>query len=336
MCAMPESPSSGLLSSINKISKNALDLYPLSSQATIKLINFSENITYLVEDAEKNKRMILRISRPGYHTKEELDSELIWMDMLKRNAHIAMPAPIAGKDGRFVQTLFTEQSMQVYQCVLFTFLEGDSPDEQDNLPPLFQKVGEVTAELHNQSQYSAETRCLQRPVWDYDTTIGNNPQWGRWRDGLAVTPEQTALFQQVSDIISERLNRFGKGPERFGLIHADLRLVNLLVKGEELKIIDFDDCGYSWFLYDLASSLSFIEHRDDVPELIEAWLTGYKKSRSISHEEEAEIPTFIMLRRLLLLAWISSHSDTETAKQMGAAFTSQTEKLARKYLSEFN
>jgi len=42
-------------------------------------------------------------------------------------------------------------------------------------------------------------------------------------------------------VIGARLARFGSGAARFGLIHADMRLANLLVDGDDVCVIDFDD-----------------------------------------------------------------------------------------------
>ena len=89
-----------------------------------------------------------------------------------------------------------------------------------------------------------------------------------------------------------------------------MRLANLLVHDGETRVIDFDDCGFSWFMYDLATALTFMEDRADVMELVDAWLTGYQKVRSLSREEVAEIPTFLMLRRMMVLTWMGSHSET--------------------------
>ena len=50
--------------------------------------------------------------------------------------------------------------------------------------------------------------------------------------------------------------------------------------------------------------------------------------------DEAEIPTFIMFRRLLLLAWVGSHADTVTAQQLGPEFAGVTCDLAERYLAE--
>lgn len=100
-------------------------------------------------------------------------------------------------------------------------------------------------------------------------------------------------------------------------------------------MIDFDDCGFSWFLYDLGSSLSFMEHDPAVPELVDAWVTGYREVAPLSAEEQAELPTFVLLRRLLLVAWIGSHHDTDLARSMGPEFTRVSCDLAEDYLSRF-
>ena len=71
---------------------------------------------------------------------------------------------------------------------------------------------------------------------------------------------------------------FGTGPERYGLVHADTRLANLLVHDGAVSVIDFDDSGFSWFLYDAGTSVSFFEHEPQVPALIDSWLSGYRRA----------------------------------------------------------
>ena len=132
-----------------------------------------------------------------------------------------------------------------------------------------------------------------------------------------------------------RLEKFGTTPDRYGLIHADLRLANLLVHGDDTYVIDFDDCGWSWYLYDLGAALSFIEDDPRVPELVDAWTRGYRRIRALPVDDEAEIPTFVMMRRLLLVAWIGSHSGTDLSRSMGAAYTTGSCELAERYLTQF-
>src|SRR5699024_907824 len=101
---------------------------------------------------------------------------------------------------------------------------------------------------------------------------------------------------------------FAQPPHRWGLIHGDLRLANLLIHDGDTRVIDFDDCGLGWYVHDFATALSFIEDHPNRPELTQAWLQGYRRHRELSADDEAEIPTFVMLRRMQLLAWIGSHS----------------------------
>jgi Ser/Thr protein kinase RdoA (MazF antagonist) len=143
------------------------------------------------------------------------------------------------------------------------------------------------------------------------------------------------LFGRTAELIEERLGLYGRGPDRFGLAHCDLRLDNLLIDQGEIKVIDFDDCGFSWYMYDAAAAVSFYEHLPQVPGLIECWLEGYRTVSAVSQAEEEEIATFIMLRRLLLVAWIGSHADAALAKSLGASYTDQTVALCSAYLGRF-
>jgi Ser/Thr protein kinase RdoA (MazF antagonist) len=67
--------------------------------------------------------------------------------------------------------------------------------------------------------------------------------------------------------------------------------------------------------------------------LLQAWLTGYRRVAPLAAEDEAAIPLMIMLRRLLLLAWIASHGETPTARDLGQGFTEETLRLCEAFLS---
>ncbi len=78
-----------------------------------------------------------------------------------------------------------------------------------------------------------------------------------------------------------------------------------------------------------------MEERPDAEALVGAWVRGYRRLAPLSREEEGEIATFIMLRRMMVVAWIGSHSDTELARSEGAGYTLGTCRLASRYLERF-
>jgi Ser/Thr protein kinase RdoA (MazF antagonist) len=324
-----------LLQRIGAMAEAALPRWGFGPDAAATMINHSENVTYRIDDPQGGRTAILRVHRPGYHTEAAIRSELLWLEALRAEAGVPTAKVIPAMDGTVIQTLAHEAlAGPPRHAILFSFLPGREPPEDDLHGP-FERLGEVTARLHRHALGWRRPDGFVRQTWDFDTMLGARPIWGDWRAGLGLDTARRAQLQRLADRIEQRLARYGKGPERFGLVHADLRLANLLIEGEVTKVIDFDDCGFSWFMYDLGAALSFIEHRADVPELVDAWVRGYRRAAPLPAEEEAEIPTFILLRRLLLVAWIASHAETELARSMGEAYTEGSCTLAERYLSRF-
>lgn len=316
-----------------ELARAALHRYPLPAGCAVDLVNLSENATYRVEGG--GRRWALRVHREGYHSPTAIRSELAWLVDLRRTGVVTTPVPVPGLDGETIQQVGHPAMARPRNVVLFEWETGAEPGVNEDLRAPFEVLGEVTARMHRHVRQWQRPEWFQRLTWDFETSLGNRPHWGRWRDGMGMDPAKEALFARTVELIRQRLEAYGKGSDRFGLIHCDLRLANLLVDGPEVKVIDFDDSGFSWFMYDAATPVSFYEHLPEVPDLIRHWLTGYRRVIDLPQADEDEIPTFVMLRRLLLVAWIGSHSETDLARSMGVEYTEQTVDLCRAYLAKF-
>jgi Ser/Thr protein kinase RdoA (MazF antagonist) len=318
-----------------ELAEAALALYDLPPRVSVKLINLSENATYKVE-ASHGQCWALRIHRDGYHSKTAIASELAWLMDLRATGVATTPAPVKGRDGEIIQQLGHKRMLGPRNIVLFDWETGAEPGIDQELSGPFEVLGEVTARMHLHARQWQRPANFSRLTWDFETSLGETqPHWGRWRDGMGMDGAKQALFGRTVERIGKRLSAYGKSAERFGLIHCDLRLANLLIDDKAVKVIDFDDCGFGWRMYDAATPVSFYEHEPQVPELIESWKQGYRRVIALSKEDEAEIPTFIMLRRLLLVAWIGSHHETDLAKSMGISYTEGTVGLCEDYLRRF-
>ena len=322
------------LSIVEDVARQSLPAWGLPTDSPMALLSLSENATYRVDARDRSEPLVLRVHRPGYHTRNAIETELAWMTALQKDMGIKTPQAIPTLEGQYVVARGSRLGPDTDERFvdLFEFIAGDAPDESELLAP-FQRLGRITALLHLHARNWKRPAYFERLVWDYDGCLGSVSNWGNWRDAPGLDVDDVSVLDQAQATIQRRLQDFGQGPDRFGLIHSDLRLANLLETGEETRVIDFDDCGLGWFLYDLASALSFIETRPDVPELVDAWLKGYRSVTDLSAEEEAEIPTFILLRRMTLLAWIGSHPTADMAVEQGASFAADTVTLARNYLA---
>ncbi len=232
--------------------------------AEITLLNVSENATFRADSAD-GRRLVLRVHRTGYHSREAIESELAWISALRADGIVHTAPVIPTPDGRDIVAV-RHPGGEERQVVAFEWMNGHEPPE-DRLVDDFRELGAITARLHRHAREWQRPAGFTRFRWDFDTSLGANGHWGRWQDGLGMGPSELEVLGRAADAVQRRLAAFGAGPDRFGLVHADMRLANLLVDGDSVCVIDFDDCGLSWYLYDLGSSLSFIEHLPVVPEL---------------------------------------------------------------------
>lgn len=333
--AEPLHYSPDLLRSLQDMVVRALPRWSLSLRTQVALLNVSENATFDLQDSEAGRRLIVRVYRDGYRNPAEIRSELAWIEALRRDAIVPTHAPVCGADGDFVQTLTDGGGAIARRAVAFGYVPGREPDPAGDLVGWFRALGGICGRMHAHSRRWRRPAAFQRNGWTFDTMLGSRPLWGAWRAGLGLDATGRRLVQQAVDLIERRLALFGSQPERFGLIHADLRLANLLVDGDALTVIDFDDCGFGWFAYDFAAAVSFMEHEPVVPELMEAWVAGYRGVAPLDPQTEAELPVFVMLRRILLMAWIASHAETPTAQALGVPYSEATLVMAERFLQRF-
>ena len=328
-------PLETLLGYLEILANQSLHLWEMVPKgATARLINVSENATYLVE--KDNWKSILRIHRQNYHSETAINCELSWSTALTRESEVVAPDFFLGKDGKAVQSGHVDGLTATRHMVMFEFVEGTEPDENADLIAPFEELGEITARTHNHTINWSRPEPFERLTWNLDTVFGENPTWGHWQDAPNVTPEINSVLQRVEETVIRRLTEFGQGPQRYGLIHADMRLANLLIDKTGTRLIDFDDCGDGWFLYDFATATSFMEDHPLVPALKAAWVKGYRKVRALSDQEENEIETFIMMRRLALLAWIGSRIEAPEPQAMAPHFARVSAELGAAYLENYH
>ncbi len=298
------------------------------ARARVVLHAVSENATFRVE-VDDAPVAVLRVHRPGYHGLEEIRSELAWIAALRAEDAVATAAPLSLGGAAPACLDVARASLHVSA---FSFLPGRAPAPGADLAPAFERLGEITARLHVQARGWDMPAWFRRNRWDWAATLGENPIWGDWRAAPDLDGEARALIELAVRRLAARLAEYGTGPERFGLIHADLRLANLLADGERLAVIDFDDCGFGWFVYDFAASVSFMEDDPAVPALMAAWCAGYARVRALAPADRAMLPDVVLLRRLMLLAWITSRAGSDTADGFRPGFAEGTVGLARTYL----
>ncbi|MGI9292512.1 MAG: phosphotransferase enzyme family protein, partial [Pseudomonadales bacterium] len=139
-----------LLERLGVLAKQSLGFWNLPAGATVRLINVSENATFLVEAPDEFKS-VLRIHRENYHTPNAISCEHAWSRALNEEGGVRTPGILAGRDGSTIQTSRVEGLPGERHMVMFEFVDGHEPDENADLIAPFEELGEITARTHNHS-----------------------------------------------------------------------------------------------------------------------------------------------------------------------------------------
>jgi Ser/Thr protein kinase RdoA (MazF antagonist) len=288
----------------------------------IEPIKVRENAVYAVHTAD-HRRVVLRVHRFGYHSDEALHSELTWMQALG-NAGIEVPRPIPSRAGRPFELVDFVGVAGPRQVDVFEWIEGQQLGAVDQplsaeprwIEKTYGTVGELAARMHNQSCAWQPPVGFKRHTWCDEGLTGEAPLWGRFWELEALTTRQRALFERLRARVAQDLIAYGKTPDRYGMIHADLVPENILVNDTQLRIIDFDDAGFGWHMFEIATSLYFIRRETFYEIARDALIAGYRRQRPLGDEHVALLPMFLAARGTTYLGWVHTRKGEAAAGEM--------------------
>lgn len=318
-----------VLDTMNEFADLARLCFGISSLSRIKLIKCAKDAEYLVEDSKTGLRALLYITGPD-SGKERLELGMHWMQELSKETNLLIPEPLLGLSGSYIQPLSVPYLNTVRYCVMYSVSRvsiGTSFDP-DGLGAVYTKLGETAAMLHQNGMQWGGAGLKVHPAASAETMLENTRP-----PVLTALPEYDSLFSDTLRLIDARLKAFGKSLGRYGLIHGNLDTDSISTVRSRTAIHDFFQCGYSWFLYDCAPALAPVMHLPAVTDLTVRWIEGYKKRRHLSSEDIAEIPTFLILHRLVLLDQLITQPVYDPRKISAPDFTETTAALCESYLT---
>ncbi|WP_377194288.1 phosphotransferase enzyme family protein [Ruegeria meonggei] len=286
-----------------------------------------ENRVYRVRTDEGD--FALRLKRPGYRSEDELLSELQWLDAMDR-AGLHVPRPRQSLSGKLLEQVEGRYADLIGWMHGTPLGKGQGSLELDDTPLVFRRLGRVLAQLHEACDAWEYPPGFARCSWDADGLLGDNPVWGRFWENPTLDPETGALLGRFRDRARQALERCADELD-YGLIHADPLRENVLVDGGEIKLLDFDDGGFGFRLFDIATALLRNMDEPDYPTLKAALLEGYCEVRSL---DDRLLDLFLALRAVTYVGWIVPRMGEAGAEERNARFSARAGKLCTSYLLE--
>lgn len=277
-----------------------------------QLIKNRENIVLkgqLVSGAE----VAIRLHRMGYQTAASIRGELRWTEALAAQG-FPCSTPLRQQNGELITQLGDGQICSVISWITaepigaFGTALGGSLSEQVDL---YRRIGALCADLHETTD-ALDLEPLERQHWSSEGFLGAAPVWGRFWENPALTLDEVELLRSIRLNAAQHFERISDMDQ--GLIHADLMQENLL-QNDRLWLIDFDDCGYGYRAYDLATALIQNDENTNLYQLMDAILEGYKTRKQTSSLTQSDLLFFMMLRSIASCGWIISRALKDDPKQ---------------------
>ncbi|WP_170516650.1 phosphotransferase enzyme family protein [Ruegeria atlantica] len=306
------------------IVEQALTLWSMEG-AEWSLVAARENHVYRVQTGGQS--FALRLHRQGLHSDAALRSELLWIAELGTKG-VSVPTPVPATDGRYLHLL------DGVQVDMLDWLPGrplgstGTGIDHDDRTGIFRALGREMAKLHEVSDAWARPDEFMRWSWERAGLLGDAPLWDRFWENPTLSVEDRALFAAFREAANSHLQRVEDQLD-YGLIHADLVRENVMVQGDKLWLIDFDDAGFGFRLFDIATTLLKNLREPDYDALQDALLDGYLSVRALDTEH---LDLFMALRAATYVGWISSRMSEDGSETRNMRFIETARDLLTRYL----
>ncbi len=301
---------SGQIRRMRRLAEVALTAYDLGEVRLTPLQHFF-NTTFRIDTCSpwgKGERYVIRIHRPGSQDATTIRSELLWLLALRHEEGMIVPEPVSTRDG----ALFTRASVvgvpELRDCVVFRWVDGRFPGPQLSVKEL-ERVGAFMARLHHQAENFVVPEGFFRKNWDYEGLRSGVLGTDLEQSWAHLSLEDRQILDEVGEHVQHTMHSLGEGRDVFGLIHADFYERNYLFSKGEVHAIDFDGCGWGYYLFDIGVAFSTLLARPNYLALRQAFLRGYRQVRPFSVSHEALIDTFIAARLMCHVLWLAAHLD---------------------------
>jgi Ser/Thr protein kinase RdoA (MazF antagonist) len=306
---------------MRQLAGRALGAYPLADPQ-MRLIAHEENTTFRVDAtaAGGRDRFLLRVHRPARHGRHvdpvaAIRSELDWLMALRADTGLPVPEPVRTTDGSLTTAAASRDVPEPRVCSVLRWMDGRIHAAMPR-PVHLRRLGSVMAQLHNHAAQWDVPPGFVRIRWGWETFFGDTMVYGGINAAAVWDLLPAALrrrFDQVAARMERVMTRLGDGDGQAGLIHADLHLDNALFWRDEVRVIDFDDCGFGYWLYDIAVALWELRDRDDYVQFRAALIEGYTQHRPLPPGGLAHLDDFIATRDVAFALWFTGTAQVNPA-----------------------
>lgn len=256
------------------------------------------------------ERFALRLYDPRAYHGPSVATELEWLAALHREVGAVVPEPVPTRAGEWLLRLAVEGEAAPRAGALFRWVDGRRR-RASLTPAALARVGAFVAHLHDHAARFVPSVGNAAQRWDWERVFGDGSPVAPESDDPRLSREERGLFRATAAGLRSAMRQLGTDPDVWGLIHADLHSANYLFHRGEVRVIDFEDCGWGYYLYDIAVILDeiYAVYAPRAAALRDGLLHGYSQVRALTGEQRGLLDLFVAMRLAELVRWHAGSND---------------------------
>ena len=264
----------------------------------LQLINNQINCVYRFE--EKGQGYYLRMTHEQVRTMDELEAALDFQKHLFLNKAPVCPV-VPSRNNLLIETVNQgDLSFSTHVCLE---VPGSVMHFEHKEQKTYHVWGRALALLH-QAARTYEPKISVFLSW--------KDLWKETRDYAAQDSQET---QSLCEQITAWFDNYKETPLNFGLIHGDHRPGNVLYDGHQIRIIDFDEPVYHWFVADITMPfLDLCQKPYSTWRTLWDWyIEGYNSISPLSDDILQTLNWFTQMKSLGIYLWCKNNWFEATA-----------------------
>ena len=284
---------------------------------------------FALEDA--SGRYVLRVHHAG-ESCIHLESLLIWLQALSGAGRLCVPRPLTTVQGPLLGEVNVAGLPDVQRCSLLSWLPGVSLTPEALAPGQARAMGELLARLHDFAAQWRPPPGFARPRLDAAGLFGEHSPYASDAGDALFSSELRGLMAAVAQRTQRLMQRLDAQPHARGLIHADFIAKNCLFTDAGACALDFDDCAWGYFLYDLAPAMLQFSALPGHTALAEALWAGYTARRPLPQAQRNDLETLVAARLVASCRWLAANQHVMQVRARTAQLLAQRAATLRNFL----
>ena len=262
-----------------------------------ELLNRGMNDVYLIRDGS-NRFYACRVWRSGFRSENNIIFETELLAFLN-SKNINIPFPLESQNKSLYMEINAPEGKRYFS--IFSWVDGYVFGSKPDIDKSY-KLGAELAKIHEVMINFAPT--VSREI---DMKVRLETEISYLLKMNTHRIDDLKWYQSAVGIMKNKLDELNSKKIPYGVVHGDFHLYNAFFKDKKITIMDFDNCGKYYLIFDICSFIWANDYVGIDQKISESFLKGYNSVRNHNDSELGLLNFFYALKELSFLCGFAAN-----------------------------